>query len=131
MSLTQQDIEAIRNITATHQEAHRARDWDRWMSTCADDAVFLQPGGPKMEGRSAVRAWMDEFPITKEVTWTVEAVDGDGDFGFSRGHGPMVLEIEGKVVPFTLKWLSVFRKQSDGSWKLKNLCWNFDEPVSV
>jgi ketosteroid isomerase-like protein len=74
---------------------------------------------------------MDEFPKTIEVTWNVEVVDGDGDFGFSRGNGPMVLESEGKAVKYNCKWLSVHKKQSDGSWKLKNLCWNFDEPVSV
>jgi len=131
MSFTEQDVEAIRGTSAIHAKKHLARDWDGWVATCAEDVVFMPPDSPKIEGRSAVRSWMDEFPPTKDVTWTVEAVDGSGDIGISRGYGPMILEIEGKPVSFSVKWLSVYKKQSDGSWKVKELAWNFDQPVSA
>ena len=130
MSLTDQDIEAIRGITATQGKYHLAGDWDAWLATCTEDVVFMPPDNPKIEGRSAVRSWLDEFPATKDLTWTVEAVDGSGDIGMSRGYGPMILEIEGKPVSFSVKWLAVLKKQSDGSWKMKELAWNFDQPVS-
>jgi ketosteroid isomerase-like protein len=42
----------------------------------------------------------------------------------------MILEIEGKPVSFSVKWLAVLKKQSDGSWKMKELAWNFDQPVA-
>jgi len=130
MSLSEQDVAAIRGISAIHEKTHLARDWDGWLATCTEDVVFMPPDSPKIEGRSAVRAWMDELPPTKDVKWTVEAVHGSGDTGINRGYGPMILEIEGKPVSFSSKWLSVYKKQTDGSWKLKEIAWNLDQPVS-
>jgi ketosteroid isomerase-like protein len=130
MSLSDQDVAAIRGISAIHEKTQLARDWDGWCATCAEDVVVMPPDRPKIEGLSAVRAWMDEYPPTKDLKLTVEAVYGSGDTGINRGYGPMTLEIEGKPVSFSCKWLSVFKKQTDGSWKLKELAWNFDQPVS-
>jgi len=62
MSLAEQDIRAIREITAIHEKHHLARDWDAWLSTCTEDVVFMPPDNPKIEGLGAARTGLSEFP---------------------------------------------------------------------
>ena len=129
--LSENDIATIRGISQIHAEKQLAQDWDGWMATCAKDVTFLPPDSPKIEGWEAAREWIESFPVAREVSWTVESVEGNGDIATSRGFGPMTLEIGGNPVRTTVKWLSVFKRQADGSWKLKELAWNANEPFDA
>ena len=111
--------------------AAATRDAELVASFYADDAVAYPPNEPVAHGRAAAKkvwaAYLGDPSFT--ISWkTVHAeVAASGDIGFTSGtyqdafKGP-----DGKLVHETGKYLCVWRKQADGSWKAIHDMWNAD-----
>lgn len=73
----------IRVIDSLWSVALQARDLDAVMSNYAEDAAFLAPGQPVLEGRDRIRAWFErqlavpEYSATFSPTRIVVARSGD------------------------------------------------------
>lgn len=48
-ALSATDIQALKDITATHVRAGLAADWEAWTATCADDVMLLPPGAARVD----------------------------------------------------------------------------------
>ncbi len=122
--------------TAAEQAAieQAQRDWleatdkpgeegaDGYASFVTEDAVWLPPNGALVEGRDAVRAWIlsltqaEDFSVTWEAT-RVE-VSAGGDLAYSMGTYEYSLkDAEGNTVSNKGKFVDIWKKQADGSWK--------------
>jgi ketosteroid isomerase-like protein len=99
------------------------------LSLCAEDVVVMPPDQPVVQGRQAFRAWLEQFPSIVEANQTFDNVDGQGDLAVARGTTTAKLEVEGRVVTNTGKWLCLLRKQADGSWLLAGDSFNWDQPM--
>jgi len=92
-------------------------------ATISDDAAFLLPNAPVVNGRENIKAALrpmladPNFALTFQST-RAEASKG-GDFVYLVGTYSMTLSRPSDKAPVTDKgkYLHVFKKQPDGSWK--------------
>jgi ketosteroid isomerase-like protein len=96
----------------------------------ADDGAVLPPNGIAVQGRQAIQKWLGEFPPISDFKLEPVDVDGRGDIAYARGNYSMTLSPPG-VAPIRDhgKWVEVWRKQADGSWKMRWDIFNSDVPA--
>ena len=117
-SLTEAEKASIRSVNDEFSKNFVAGDWDAMMNLYTEDAILMPPGGPSVEGRTAIKAFMGAFPKVTEMSFDLDEVDGRGDLAFVRGSYRMTMEIPGAPAPVTDegKFVEIRRKQADGSW---------------
>ncbi len=118
-TLSEEDIAGMEATSQAWVEAVNAGDWAAVGATYTEDAVLLPPNEPAVQGRSDIQAWFEALPPVSEIIDEVEEIDGVGDLAFIRGSYTLTMTPEGMdAVADTGKYLSVRRKQADGSWLL-------------
>lgn len=111
--------------------AAATRNADSVASFYATDAVAYPPNMPVAIGQAAARdVWAGGFAdSTYTISWTTTAarVAASGDMGFTAGtYQESYRGADGNPVTMTGKYLCVWAKQADGSWKATNDMWNAD-----
>lgn len=128
-TFTEADAEALRDIAARYVSTSLAGDFDAWAGLLTEDAVFLPPNGPALEGRPAIRQWVTQFAGMASFTSAVTEVGGAGSLAYARGTYALELGPSAAVqMSDTGKWVDVYERQADGSWRLKLNIWNSDQP---
>ena len=117
MSLSESDIQNIRELSNQFAKNIVARDYEGLANLYTEDAVFMPPG-PTATGRSEIRKWMEAFPPASKFELQIDEIDGQDDLAYVRGHFHMVMHPEGAPEPVEDhgKYVEVRRKQADGSW---------------
>ncbi len=106
-----------------------AKDVERVASFYAEDAVVYPPDQPAVVGRAAAKkAWAGFLADPSfAISWTTTHAEVAGDLGYTTGtyqdsfKGP-----DGKMVKETGKYVCVWKKQKDGTWKAVHDIWNAD-----
>jgi ketosteroid isomerase-like protein len=103
--------------------ADTAKDGGKAFGTWfAPDAVTLENGGAPVIGHDAIAARATWTPEAYRLTWTPEGarMSPAGDMGFTWGHyeGDSK-DAQGNPVKKTGRYMTVWKKQSDGSWKVE------------
>ena len=103
----------VRNALATPRD-------DRASAACyEDDAIMLAPSQPPIIGRSAIEEFLSSFPPFSDYRLEVAEIDGDGDLAFERGSASMALTPTGEPnQQFRINYLVIWRRQTDGSWRV-------------
>jgi len=126
------DERAIRAAEAQWSNAASAKDLERTLSFYTADAAVLTPNVPAIIGREAIRAlWVDEFKDpASALSWHAVAVEvsRSGDLGYARGSYRASYTFDGKPVHEYGKYLTVWKKQPDGSWKVAADMYSPDAP---
>jgi len=96
---------------------------EKFLSFLADATTFNGGTSNELRGRDAVmKAWADFFaPDGPTLTWTPikGEVIGAGDVGYTTGRSVYrQKDATGKVTERRGQYLTVWRKQTDGSWKV-------------
>lgn len=86
----------------------------------ADDAVQLPAGSPPIVGRKAIR---ESMPGSSEAVLKWELVKAEvaksGDIGYTWGNYELTWQGEdGKTETVSGKYLDIWKKQPDGTWKV-------------
>jgi len=88
----------------------------------APDAVTLANGNAAVVGHDAIAARATWSPQSYQLLWTPEGarMSPEGDMGFTWGHyeGDSK-DAQGNPVKKTGRYMTVWKKQSDGSWKVE------------
>ena len=129
-SLSDADIQAIRDVTGQYAETALAANWDSWADLLTADAVFLPPNGPAVEGRRLLRAWVVAFTGLASLIETPEEIVGRDGLAYARGKysytmGPNPASQGGD----SGAWIKIYEKQSDGTWRIKRNIWNSSRPL--
>lgn len=129
--LAQADEAAIRQAFETALKAAAAGDAAAWAAVYAEDAVLLPPHGASVQGREAIRTWIAALPPLSDVRGDVAELEGRGDVAYVRGSYSMKIAVPGAPVPVDEKgkYLEIWRRQADGSWKLARDMFNSDLPL--
>lgn len=117
------DEQAIRNLVAQWHRATAAGDGDTVLGLMSEDVVFLVPGKPPMKGRSIFEKGMRGLLKSHRVdsTGEIQEVEVSGDLAYCW----TLLTV--RVTPLSGgdanmrsgSALSIFRKQTNGSWALE------------
>lgn len=103
--------------------ATKAKGLDGWMSYFADDAMGFPRGKDLIQGKDALRQHYSRMFSDPNLTieWAPVKADAaeSGDLGYTIGKAAFrTKDKEGKAVSEPGKYLTVWKKQSDGSWKV-------------
>jgi len=136
MDTREADLQSIRELERRGREAAEAKDLDRYVSYYADDAVLFWPGAPMVTGRAAIRQFMQVFLSMPASSLSFETsrveVSRAGDLAYSYGTNKVTLvDPNGKRMKDWGKYLTVYRKQPDGTWKVVADMGNTDLPAPV
>jgi ketosteroid isomerase-like protein len=124
---------AVKSADASFQQAVAAKDLNRIMSFYADDAVLMPAAKPLLTGKAAItNEWKEllAIPAFQNASKLAQVeVSASADLAYTRGsYETRLMGEDGKLVTEPGKWLSVWRKQPDGSWRVAIETYNTDIP---
>ncbi len=130
------DDQALRDADAEWSKAAGAKDLDKTVSYYSDDTIVMPPNDPAATTKEAVRKiWQDLLASSGLViSWEATKVEvaKSGDIGFVSGTYELTMnDASGNPVNDRGKYLEVWEKQPDGSWKCGADIWNSDLPASA
>jgi ketosteroid isomerase-like protein len=126
------DEAAIRNASLEWSQAAQAKDLTKCVSYYAEDAQVFPPGGPLVTGADAIRATWGGLlsapgPGLSFSSTKAEASRG-GDLAYESGvYEFTTLDKHGHPNIEKGKYVVVWKKQPDGSWKAIADIWNADK----
>lgn len=126
MALSPSDISAIRAAEKALAEAFESHDLTAWVDFYTDDAIFVGPGAPAIEGRSA---FIDAAPriSISSMEIVADSTLGTGDFAATLGRATWVSGPKGSDAPTVRRrFLMVWRREPDGRWRIARELLNED-----
>ena len=120
------DIAAARTaIDAANTDAMAALvagDVAKWASHYTDDAILMFPNAPAMRGRAGLEAGVKAMLVTMSITdvkFSTEDVLLSGDIAVETGSNEITMTpTGGKPMVDKGKYITVWKRQADGSWKI-------------
>jgi ketosteroid isomerase-like protein len=125
--------DSLEAMDADLQKAVAARDLDKIVNFYADDAVLMPAAEPIASGKAAIREeWHHilEIPdFQNQSNLTRSVISKSGDLAYSMGTYTATLRGEdGQLAKEPGKWLTVWGRQADGSWRILADMYNTDIP---
>lgn len=127
------DEAALRKLDDEWSKAVGARDVEKTVSYYTDDAVVMPPNIPTLSGKEAIRTlWQSMLgsPATSGG-WKATKVEvaGSADLAYVSGNYEFAeQDRSGNPIVDKGKYLTVWKKQSDGGWKCVANMFNSDLP---
>jgi uncharacterized protein (TIGR02246 family) len=135
---TEADIAAIKEVLNQYVVACNTGDFDLWISLWADDGVQMPPDENSVIGKKQIREankpGFNQMNLDIAIT-NIEDVKVYGDLGLTYCN--YTLAVTPKVGGETVivmpdgKVLTLYERQSDGSWKILYDCFNSNAPQTV
>jgi len=131
------DQKAIKDGEVAWAGDWAARDLDKIVSHYADDADVLTPDMPIMKGKDAIRTGIGGMLTDKSLSLSFTTVSAQvakgGDLAYTEGTYAMTMTSPKtkKVVTEKGKYVTVYKKQADGSWKAIEDINNPDAPAAA
>jgi len=127
------DITAINEVLPQYAVAVNTGDFDLWISLWADDGVQMPPGTPSRIGKEQIgEAAKPAFDkMNRDITIHIEEAKVYGDLGLTRCTYTLKMTPKAGGETITLpdgKALTLYGRQSDGSWKIIYDIFNSNAP---
>ncbi|MGA2200367.1 MAG: DUF4440 domain-containing protein [Terriglobales bacterium] len=128
------DVQAVKDVEAASFKDLASKD-DNWVSYFAEDASGLYPGAATLNGKAAIKAAMAPYLADPNFSLTFQSTRAmaskGGDMVYSQGTYTMTTTNPKTKKPMTEKgkYLTVYTKQADGSWKAVADTYNSDSPM--
>jgi len=128
------DVKAIRDVETGYRQAVVGKDADKVAALYADDASLFIPDAPVANGTAAIKAVWKSMLGDKNFAFEFASdkvdVAKSGDLGYSQGTMTHTFTDPKtkKVLTMKGKYVAVFKKQADGSWKIVADIANEDAP---
>jgi len=114
--------EKIMQLSKEWSQAATSKDIEKTLSYWADDAFMMEGGQAPLQGKQAIRQMVEEsFKIPGfSISWepqTVEVSD-NGDMAYMIENSKVSFnDSTGKTITIKNRAVSIWRKQTDGTWK--------------
>ncbi len=126
------ELEAIDRVRHAHVAALNRGDVEAWAELFSEDGVQMPPHVQANVGRPMIRAWSQGFlhPFHANFALEVHEVRVSGDWAFERGRYTIALtpKAGGPPIGDVGKYITLYQRQADGSWKVGRDIWNSDNP---
>jgi uncharacterized protein (TIGR02246 family) len=127
--LSEADRTAIRQGDENYVKLANAKDFKGAAALYAEDAILLLPNQAAVQGRAAIQAALETSPASNFQLQILE-IEGRGDLAYERGtYSETVTPTGAAPIEDRGKYLTIWRKQADGSWKMLRDIWNSDLPL--
>jgi uncharacterized protein (TIGR02246 family) len=129
------DVRSVKDIEAVAVKEANAKDPEKWSEFFAEDASGLFPGGGILNGRATIKAAVaplfadPNFSLSLQPTRAMASKGGD--MAYLQGTYTMTMTDPKTKKPITDKgkYLTIFAKQPDGSWKAVADTYNSDSSM--
>ena len=117
------DLRTVKDVETAWVKDAATKDPDKWASYFTEDGSGLYPGVATLNGRAAIRAAMAPLMTDPNFSLTFQSTRAmaskGGDMIYSQGTYVMTVTDPKTKQPMTDKgkFLTVYMKQPDGSWK--------------
>ena len=113
---------ALQDADRAFNRATAARRTDGWMEFIAEDGAMIRSAST-VTGRAAIREEMAKAFADTAFSLTWEPLQSDvgaaGDLGYTNGkYEARFRDAKGRTAVRTGRYLTVWKKQPDGSWKV-------------
>jgi uncharacterized protein (TIGR02246 family) len=129
------DVQAVKDVEAAWVKSAADKDAEKYASFYAEDCSGLYPGAQTLNGKAAIKAVMapyladPKFSLTFQSTRTVASKGGDMVYSQGTYTSTMTNPKTKKLMTDKGKFLTVYIKQADGSWKAVADTYNSDSPM--
>jgi uncharacterized protein (TIGR02246 family) len=117
-----EDEAAIRAATREWNAAEAAKDLEKCVSFYADDGERFATGSPAIRGAAALRKeWQKYLSSPGTFQWNTSKVEvsSSGDLAYETGRFLLkTIDKNGQPVMTNGKYVCVWKKQTDGKWKV-------------
>lgn len=116
-------IEELRRMRRQWVHVVNSGDVDRYTKMMTRDAVWIPPGQPALEGRQAIRAWLE--PLFSQYRYKFQLrgsrVQVAGDWAVERGLFDSELERKdgGDPQQHTGTYIVLWRQSEGGRWRIE------------
>ena len=118
MALSTSDISAIRAAERALAEAFESPDLSAWVDWYTEDAIFVGPGVPAIEGRPDLLEVAPQISISS-MEIAAHSTLGEGDLAATFGRATWVSGPKGSDAPrVRRRFLMVWRRDLDGAWRI-------------
>jgi len=127
---SQNDMEELQKTISNLNNAWDGRDVDKILELYTEDATFLAPNQEMIKGKQALREILP-LPDSVKVELIRENVDLriEGNFAFEIVNQNTTVYINNQKATFLLqKYLHIWKKQKDGTWRVFIDMYNLREP---
>jgi ketosteroid isomerase-like protein len=129
-------VDAVRAADAAWLKAFTRRDFDKSVAFCDERGSMLVPNAPIATGRKAIAKLISTGFALRDykIAWHTKkaGVARSGEFGYTSGkYKVSYKDAAGRTIYDDGKYLMVWRKQTDGAWKILFDMNNSDLPSSA
>ena len=132
MPIASDEVEALISKTGDQWAQHwNAGELDKLIQSYASDAVYMPPHHAAVHGRDAIHEYL-KGPLrhgVRDLAYEVTFIKHSGDLAYDVWRYSMSLpEPDGTMRKDRGKYLTVWRRQADGQWRIVADCWSSDLP---
>jgi uncharacterized protein (TIGR02246 family) len=127
-------VHEIREAESARLKAAAAKDLEALAAFYADDGSILSPNMPILSGKQTIKdglkPMLSDPQFSLVLMPTRVEVSKSGDLAFTQGPYKFTFsDIRGNKFEDEGKYLTVWRKQPDGTWKIVEVTMNSDLPL--
>lgn len=115
---------------ASYVDAIATGDVDAMLAVMTDDVVFMAPGFERLVGKDEIRPWLAGYIEAYDARWEKDELEfvvaGDWAFEQYAYRSTVTPRAGGDTARDTGKGLIVWRRGSDGVWRVARDAWNSD-----
>jgi uncharacterized protein (TIGR02246 family) len=118
------DVQSLKDTEAAWAKVMAAKDFEKSMSYYADDASLLMANMPAINGKDAIRAAFKPMFDDPNFALAFQAsrveVAKSADLGYTQGTYTLTITEPRTKKPVTDKgkYVTTYKKQADGTWKV-------------
>ena len=126
------DVTLINDLLGEYVASIQAGDMDRWIGLWIPEGKQMPPGAPARVGLEEIREgnspMFDLFDTKMNVF--LDELRAFGDHAYTHGNYDYAMTPKegGRAIIGSGKFLSIYKKQEDGSWKFAIDCFNDNAP---
>jgi len=125
---------ALAATDAAWMKVYHAKDLAKSVAFCDELASMLVPNAPIATGKDAIAKAIESDFKNDDIAWHVKKVGvaKSGDLGYTSGTTEMTFkDASGNTKSDKGKYLTVWKKQADGTWKVLVDMFNSDLPATT
>lgn len=117
----------IRAAERALEKALESSDPTAWVYSYTEDAVFVAPGVPAVQGRAALLKMAQAMKPLSSVSIKDLRTEGSGNLAYVYGRASWVSGRSPTAGPVTnVRFVIVWRKEADGQWRVAQELLNAD-----
>ena len=123
--------QAIQDADKQYADAFNRGDIAAIAALHTEDVVYLPPNASAVSGRQGVESTAKELLDAgwKNMSFSSVQVGSDGDLAYHVGTFSIDAPTDEGMTTETGKFVDVYKRQADGSWKIHVTIFNSDTPL--